>query len=279
VAGARLIDWHRPWLAPLAPWRAALDSDNPHAALTRASQQAGICTRGGHPVSFVDGADAAGADYELHIAATGRVPTRPLAHDLFNAVAWLAYPHIKAALNALHIAARAPAGRRATRGPLRDAATLLDESGVLFACADPELADDLLAMRWRRLFVDGRGRFGAKVRVLALGHALLDKLQCPYKAICAHAWVVPLEPEALRTDAANLRARVDRVVAAAICGAAEVGAAPGATAALTCPGDLHPLPVLGIPGWWAANLDPGFYDDVRVFRATRTMRRELPSPT
>jgi len=27
-----------------------------------------------------------------------------------------------------------------------------------------------------------------------------------------------------------------------------------------------PLPVLGVPGWWPANAEPGFYDDAQVFR-------------
>jgi len=26
------------------------------------------------------------------------------------------------------------------------------------------------------------------------------------------------------------------------------------------------LPVLGVPGWWAANENPAFYDDASVFR-------------
>jgi hypothetical protein len=29
------------------------------------------------------------------------------------------------------------------------------------------------------------------------------------------------------------------------------------------------LPVLGVPGWWAANADPAFYADSTVFRAPR----------
>ena len=29
---------------------------------------------------------------------------------------------------------------------------------------------------------------------------------------------------------------------------------------------LLPLPVLGIPGWWPANENPGFYADTAVFR-------------
>jgi predicted polyphosphate/ATP-dependent NAD kinase len=29
------------------------------------------------------------------------------------------------------------------------------------------------------------------------------------------------------------------------------------------------VPVLGVPGWWAANEAPAFYDDVQVFRPAR----------
>ena len=30
-----------------------------------------------------------------------------------------------------------------------------------------------------------------------------------------------------------------------------------------------PLPVLGVPGWWDQNMQPGFYDDPQVFRPAR----------
>ena len=30
-----------------------------------------------------------------------------------------------------------------------------------------------------------------------------------------------------------------------------------------------PLPVLGVPGWWAQNLNFSFYDDPQVFRPPR----------
>ncbi|WP_236903919.1 DUF3025 domain-containing protein [Comamonas serinivorans] len=30
-----------------------------------------------------------------------------------------------------------------------------------------------------------------------------------------------------------------------------------------------PLPILGVPGWWAGNREPGFYDDATVFRPAR----------
>jgi hypothetical protein len=31
-----------------------------------------------------------------------------------------------------------------------------------------------------------------------------------------------------------------------------------------------PLPVLGVPGWWAANEDPAFYGQTQVFRLATT---------
>jgi len=33
-----------------------------------------------------------------------------------------------------------------------------------------------------------------------------------------------------------------------------------------------PLPVLGVPGWWAENEGPSFYDDPQVFRSGRRSR-------
>lgn len=35
------------------------------------------------------------------------------------------------------------------------------------------------------------------------------------------------------------------------------------------------LPVLGVPGWWAGNENPGFYADASVFRAPRMGREAL----
>ena len=35
---------------------------------------------------------------------------------------------------------------------------------------------------------------------------------------------------------------------------------------------FSPLPVLGVPGWWAANEVAAFYDDTAVFRPKRLQR-------
>ncbi|RTL34455.1 MAG: DUF3025 domain-containing protein [Burkholderiales bacterium] len=217
-------DWDRPWFAPYGgvaePVLARRAAGAPvHAALAdpRFEPTAALAT-----------------GYEQHVAATGRVPTRDNLHDLFNGLVWLRCPSFKAALNAAHVAAPpAPAGRR---GPLRDALTLLDESGALLAAPEP-LRAALRAQDWVALFQHHRARW-AEARLLIVGHALLEKLLQPRKPLCARVLFV------------------DDVEA------------PELPPALS-PAMLPPLPVLGIPGWWPPNEVEGFYGDDRVFRPKR----------
>lgn len=252
LSAAAALDWTAPWLAPLARWRGLLDAADWRAALTDAARERAIVSGCGKPVVFVDADDAGDAPYELHIAATGRVPTRANLHDAFNALMWLAFPRAKAALNrrqADEIATRGVAG---TRGPARDAATLIDESGLLLASDDPAVFAALARHDWRRLLVDWRGRWGREIVARAFGHALLEKLARPFKAITA--CVVPLP---LRGDHDAAAARfVER-------------------ADLATPLLAH-LPVLGIPGWWAGNEAPSFYDDPAVFRPAPSTARTVP---
>ena len=93
--------------------------------------------------------------YELHVHESGCVATRHGNwHDLFNALAWLAFPRTKAAINALHAAQIPREGKR--RGRLRDMLTLFDEGGAIVLCADAELESMIRGFRWRELFWDCR---------------------------------------------------------------------------------------------------------------------------
>jgi hypothetical protein len=257
-----LIAEARPWLAPYRAWLALLAQREPRLALTRAAAGAGARTQAGAPIQFAAADDAGAECYEAHIARTGRVPTRDDPHDLFNALAWIAFPRIKAALNAQHASrneGQGPAPSRPRgRGRARDAATLLDENGLLLACSDPTVAEDLRAMRWQRLFVERRSSFVESTVPVVLGHALMDKLARPFKSICAHAWMLPVAPEVIGLPAGQRRHWLDRAFAARLA------------SELTSPRMLAPLPVLGIPGWWPHNAQPDFYRDASVFRACRT---------
>jgi hypothetical protein len=249
VATGRLtdlaIDWDAPWLASLRDLRAHVGRADWRAALSAEARCRGVATAGGLPVDFVAPDDAGAAAYEAHIAATGRVPTRENAHDLFNALAWLAFPLTKAALNARQAAELARDGVRGSRGPVRDAATLIDESGLLLAASEAACGA-LMRRDWAWLFAEQRARWGPEWTPFAFGHALVEKLLAPYKALTAAVVCLPL--------AAGTTAQIDRAAARWL-----------QQAALAPPLLAH-LPVLGIPGWWPANDDPGFYADETVFR-------------
>lgn len=265
-----------PWLVPHAARLAALGPMPPRArldALNAWAREAGLASGSGRPLRFVADPHGGGASripaprrvaYETRIFADGEVATRidgaGARHDLYNALAWLAWPRSKARLNALHAQALAdtdahppahpPAHPAAPRGRLRDAATLFDENAALWVGTDASLEAALRAFDWRALFVAQRARLVASVRVHAFGHALLEKLESPFKAITAHAWP-------LRLPADTPPCALDTALAASLEPA-------GLDARALCP-----LPVMGLPGWCGANTDPAFYNDATVFRPGR----------
>jgi hypothetical protein len=256
AAAALALDAGAPWWRPHAALVPLLAGPDALAALNRAASEVGAVSGGDRPLCFGSADAAAGTPYETHIFATGEVPTRANAHDLFNALMWLAMPRFKRALNARQAKQLAAAGAEpGRRGAERDAATLLDESGVLLACRDAHVAAALAAHDWHEAFVVRRAAWGDTVHAVVCGHALLEKLQRPYKAITAHALVLDL---ALASpDGARARVALDAAAARRVN-----------TTALA-PRDLQPLPVLGIPGWSADNRDAVFYADRTVFRPAR----------
>ncbi|HEY0686248.1 MAG TPA: DUF3025 domain-containing protein [Steroidobacter sp.] len=176
--------------------------------------------------------------YESFIFRTARVPTRDNLHDLFNGLMWLSYPQTKRRLNVLQAEQLAVLGNASTRGPLRDALTVFDENAAILR-APASLIEALRQRNWNALFLDLRAQW-VSAELVIFGHALMEKLMQPRKAITAHVCIVDeITDESL---AASLDP--DRLAAK----------------------DFLPLPVLGVPGWWPANESPGFYDDVDVFR-------------
>jgi hypothetical protein len=265
AANFAAVDWGRPWFAPFARrgrrWQQAALASYAHylAELNVDARAGGQRTGRGEPLAFIAQDELPpGAAYEAHIAATGCVPTRHNLHDFFNALMWFSYPRIKATLNTRQSASIDALGVGPTRGGMRDALTLFDENAVLFACSDPLMATALRGFDWRALFVDRRGAWGTCCEVRPFGHALLEKLIAPYRACTAHAWIVDVRPDYFSWQPDARDAWLDRTVADALAGAD----------ALT-PRAFAPLPVLGIPGWWADNEAASFYDDTTVFRAGR----------
>lgn len=243
---AAAIDWTAPWLDAVAGHGRGLShAPDVRAALTAVAERMDIRNAAGRPIRFASAGAAGATAYEAHIGRTGEVPTRDNWHDFFNALVWLTFPRTKARLNALQAQTIAATGTGAQRGPLRDAATLIDENAVLLVTQRADFVDALRRHDWHALFVEQRSAWGTQVRPIVFGHALMEKLTAPYKAITAHAFTVRLAADASLAD-------IDAQVAAALD--------PSIT-----PRQLLPLPVLGIPGW-ADNDDPAYYEDPAVFR-------------
>ena len=186
----------------------------------------------------------AGHAYEQFIFETRQVPTRDNLHDLFNGLCWLRFPDTKRCLNALQAAQIALAGVQPLRGAVRDALTVFDENAALLSAPQP-LWEALQARQWQRLFIELRPLW-QEARLVLFGHALLEKLAHPRKPITAHVYRAP-----------------------APCGSEDAldrWAAGDLSAAKLAGKPFLPLPVLGVPGWWAENEDFSFYDDAQVFR-------------
>jgi len=249
-ASLPIPDWAAPWFAP---WRAAGERvwrglGTPPGAVAAALN---ALAPPAAPVRFVPAAELpAGAAYEAFIHQRRAVPTRDNLHDAFNGLVWHAFPRTKARLNALQAAEIARTGVGARRGPLRDACTVFDENAALLHAPDA-LWQALAERRWADLFGPLRPLW-AEARLLVFGHAALEKLVAPYKSITVHVWraAPPFEP-------AGDLAALDAWLAADL--------APGKLAAKP----FAPLPVLGVPGWWAGNEAPGFHGDAEVFRPAR----------
>jgi hypothetical protein len=254
------IDWSRPWLAPFRDVAApVLEASDWRRALNAAAEERGLRNHQNFPVRFVpQGELPSGMAYESFISETGYVPTRDNLHDFFNALVWLTYPHTKARLNALQASAIANAGTVAVRGKLRDAITIFDENAALFITHREELVAALRHREWTKLFIEQRCAFHCGYTVQLFGHALMEKLVNPYKAITAHAWPI-LESKAIEGTAERVSSdRLDRKLASQL------------SADLTTSAFM-PLPVLGIPGWEEGQ-DENFYSDAKVFRAQRVPR-------
>ncbi len=218
-------------------------------ALNAAAAARDLRNAAGRPLRFVEsGGRLSARAYETAILQTGAVPTRSTTwHDVLNALVWLRFPHFKGALNAGHGAAIA-AEDGATRGPRRDALTVLDESGVWVASRSPALPQLLRERAWHALFWEARAEVERDMAFIVVGHALLEKALMPFPAMTGKCLVLrsdALDPDDLDATAARELAQVAR------------------------PRALPPLPVQGIPGWDPANASAGYYANAEIFRPLR----------
>ncbi len=238
------IDWAAPWLAPYASVGQSVAQKVVRGATSATALNAALAPQP-TPVRFVPQSDLPpGEAYESYIFTSNCCPTREGLHDFFNGLCWLKFPLTKRRLNQLHVAQIAHTGIQPVRGPARDGLTVFDENAAFLQAPDL-LWNALAAKDWQRLFVDLRPLW-REAHLVLFGHALLEKLVYPRKPITAHVY----RAQAASHSLTDLDAWI----------ALDVSADKLATKPFA-----H-LPVLGVPGWWAANENPTFYADASVFR-------------
>lgn len=260
------IDWTRPWyasldLASLLPcfneaWRT-------HFNDLFAQRQ--LKNHRGFDLRLIAQEDLPeGRAYEEHISLTGGIPTRENLHDFFNAMVWLSFPKIKCQLNAMQAAQIEQLGVGKMRGPARDAATIFDENAALLVLRDTDegraLLTHLMQHEWSQALFEQAHQFGQTWQLWCFGHALMEKLVQPYKAITTHCkivWLPVAQADAyFALDRIEQAAFLDELVTQDLRQHALINK------------DYTPLPILGVPGWWPQQ-DAEFYADQLVFRQKR----------
>lgn len=252
VHGAAALDKAMPGLDGL---RRLLDQREPTVRVA-SGRALTLVEQGGRPASLEQ-------KYEARLYLEGELQVRRDDwHDGFNVLAWLAYPRAKAALNARHHA-ELQGRRERNRGPVQDALTLFDESGIVMISADGDLLQRVRDFRWKELFWTNRERLKARARFYLFGHALCEKMLRPFIGITGRAILLDVEPALLAAPPRDQLAAVDDRVAARLSD----------PASLASTRELAVLPVLGVPGWHAGNEVEAFYEDTEYFRPGRLRER------
>ena len=275
MASANEPDWDRwqllaaPMFATMAPLIERLPEDHfpTLAELNRLCEEREVVSGGGEPLEFVPQEAKTGEPYEKRVFAYGKVLTRVRNwHDLFNALVWISFPRTKAAINRHHYREMQAREGGEARGPVRDALTLFDESGVIIASSDPELTQLLTGFQWKELFWNRREDVAAGMRFHLFGHALYEKALAPYKGITGKCVIIDVAQKEFERPLPQQLASLDAHLARIFADLRGLGATD----------DYAPLPILGVPGWTEDNAAERYYEDTQQFRPGRAREREQP---
>jgi hypothetical protein len=174
---------------------------------------------------------------------------------------WLTFPQSKAAINARHYRAltQAASALKSRRGKVRDMATLFDESGVIVAYSNSQLAKLLCDFKWKELFWLCREEVNAQMGFYLFGHGLYEKAMQPYVGMTGQGLLMPVEMEFFTWSMPQRMQYLDERVAEYL----------GDATHCRDTRELTPVPLLGIPGWSNDNERDEYYDNQQYFRPGR----------
>ncbi|MEQ5807186.1 DUF3025 domain-containing protein [Alteromonas sp. NFXS44] len=210
--------------------------------------------------------------YEQIIFEDNVVPTRENSwHDLFNALIWLQFPLTKRCLNNLHMQDISRFGV-SPRTPARNRITHFDECGVVIAVPDDMKAQaepllNALAMHnWQQVLVEHRDKWGQLLFPVIFGHANLEMLLNPFTGLTGK-WMAVTVPPGFASMSFEQQCRETDCAMEQKIASCDVFQSKGM---------LHPLPLLGVPGWYPVQ-DRQFYASTDYFRAVSS-KKQLQMP-
>jgi hypothetical protein len=173
-------------------------------------------------------------------------------HDVMNALVWLTFPKTKRAISVAHVALGVTTDGK-TRPRRRDVLTLFDEAGAIILSQRDDLKKLHEGHQWRELFVTHRKAFINGARPILFGHGALEQLGSnPHRGLTVKALWLPL---ACTTPFNELDSWIAQQITS--------------EQLLTEREHRLPLPIVGVPGWFAENERADCYDEVDVFRPLR----------
>lgn len=201
--------------------------------------------------------------YEEVIYNRSLIPTRiEHWHDFFNACIWLVFPKTKQLLNRIHIEEIALHGLK-KRSKCRDAVTLFDECGVVMAICESQIQGSLRSHQWHQNFWLDRHQWGKDRQGFIFGHANYEMGLSPFIGLTGKAFFIDVPVDFFNQALATQYEIMDTLLLKQI----------GVDKQLTNNKCLSPLPLLGVPTWYADNQNENFYANTNYFRPKREFKK------
>jgi len=202
--------------------------------------------------------------YEQRVYLKGEIQTRLNNwHDFFQVLVWNTFPRIKSTLNGLHYAesqaTRQKNRNNVNRGPLENSIALFDECGSIILSCNDELLNCIQNFQWQDLFFMRRQQIDRHLRCFVFGHAMYEKALNPYIGMTSPAILLSVNAQFFSLSLAKQLHIADNRIAKLF----------KHRTVIQSPQDLHPFPLLGMPGWYNGKQDEKFYANTRYFRPGR----------
>jgi len=193
--------------------------------------------------------------YESRIYLKGELQTRlENWHDFFNATAWLQFPKIKSALNALHYETSVNREPGTNRSPLENAIALFDECGAIIVADDEKYLEMIRNHQWKEIFFDLKDAWSKKIQCYVFGHAMHEKSLTPYIGMTTHSVLLTKEKEFFTKTLTEQLTELDSQVSDIWL-----------NKEIEKTRDMQPVPLLGIPSWHSEQTET-FYNNKEYFR-------------